>query len=35
VYEGGLVGRLMRGAKKHRLEGEWWEVEKEREGVLD
>ena len=35
VYEGGLVGRLMRGAKKHRLEEERWEVEKEREGVLD
>jgi len=32
VYVGGWVGRMMRGIKRHKLEGERWEVEKEREG---
>jgi len=32
VYEGGWVGRMMRGVKRHKLRGERWEVEKEREG---
>ena len=34
VYEGGWVGRMMRGIKKNKLEGEVWEVEKERMGVV-
>ena len=31
-YEGGWVGRILRGVRKHKLEGERWEVEREREG---
>jgi len=31
-YESGWVGRMMRGVKKHKLEGERWEIEEEREG---
>jgi len=34
VYVGGWVGRMMRGIRRHKLEGERWEVEKEREGVV-
>jgi len=34
VYKSGLVGRLMKGAKKHRMEGKRWEVEKERNGRI-
>ena len=34
VYMGGWVGRMMRGIRKHKLEGERWEVEKERCGVV-
>jgi len=34
VYEGSWVGRMMRGIRKHKLEEERWEVEKEREGVM-
>jgi len=34
VYDGGWVGRMMRGVRKHKLEGERWEVEGEREGNI-
>jgi len=34
VYVGGWVGRMMRGAKKHKLEGERWKVEMERMGDI-
>jgi len=34
VYEGGWVGRMMRGIRKNKLEGEEWEVEKERVGGI-
>ena len=31
-YESWWVGRMMRGVKKHKLGGERWEIEEEREG---
>ena len=34
VFEGGWVGRMMRGVRKHKLEEERWEVEKEKVGVV-
>ncbi|PWW72220.1 hypothetical protein C7212DRAFT_335967 [Tuber magnatum] len=30
VYEGGIIGRILRGLKENKLEGERWEVESER-----
>ncbi|PWW77593.1 hypothetical protein C7212DRAFT_314731, partial [Tuber magnatum] len=30
VYEGGIIGRILRGLKENKLEGERWEVEREK-----
>ena len=35
VYEGSWVGRMMRAVRRDKLEGEVWEVEKEREGRVE
>jgi len=35
VYVGGWVGRMKRGVKRHKIEGERWEVEVERVEVLE
>ncbi|PWW78244.1 hypothetical protein C7212DRAFT_323385, partial [Tuber magnatum] len=34
VYEGGIIGRILRGLKENKLEGERWEVESERMGKI-
>ncbi|PWW73640.1 hypothetical protein C7212DRAFT_331626, partial [Tuber magnatum] len=34
VYEGGIIGRILRGLKENKLEGEKWEVESERIGKI-
>ncbi|PWW80645.1 hypothetical protein C7212DRAFT_308682, partial [Tuber magnatum] len=34
VYEGEIIGRILRGLKENKLEGERWEVESERVGKI-
>ncbi|PWW77117.1 hypothetical protein C7212DRAFT_316974, partial [Tuber magnatum] len=34
VYEGGIIGRILRGLKENKLEGERWEIESERMGKI-
>ncbi|PWW78266.1 hypothetical protein C7212DRAFT_323487, partial [Tuber magnatum] len=34
VCEGGIIGRILRGVKENKLEGERWEVESERMGKI-